>query len=96
MTETKDLYAVDGCVFTEGNFIGLSDRFKNSYLTAFFLTTPGETEGYRECTSKIGGLYNSADAPGSDSISVANGQDRRATADSHSKTNFFTRQRKTR
>ena len=44
MTETKDLYAVDGCVFTEGNFIGLSDRFKNSYLTAFFLTTPGETE----------------------------------------------------
>ncbi len=66
MTETKDLYAVDGCVFTEGNFIGLSDRFKNSYLTAFFLTTPGETEGYRECTSKIGGLYNSADAPGSD------------------------------
>ncbi|VFS82644.1 Protein of uncharacterised function (DUF1418) [Raoultella planticola] len=37
-----------------------------------------------------------ADAPGSDSINVANGQDRRATADSHSKTNFFTRQRKTR
>ena len=37
-----------------------------------------------------------ADAPGRDSINVANGQDRRAAADSHSKTNFFIRQIKTR
>ncbi len=60
-----DLYLIDGCTFTEGVFIGLSERVKKSLLTAFFLTTPGESDGFRECVSKIGGLYNFADRPDS-------------------------------
>lgn len=31
-----DLYLIDGCTFTEGVFIGLSERVKKSLLTAFF------------------------------------------------------------
>lgn len=56
-----DIYVVDGCVFTEEGFIGLSDRVRKSPLTAFMLTTPGEDEGLLSCATHIGGIYNFAD-----------------------------------
>lgn len=56
-------YFIDGCVFTEGVFNGFAPRVRNSSLTAFFLTMPGVTQGYRGCTEEIGALYNFADDP---------------------------------
>ena len=57
----KELYVIDGCTFTEGVFIGLSERVKRSPLTAFFLTTPKEGEGFCECATSIGHIHNYAD-----------------------------------
>lgn len=57
----EEICVVDGCAFTEGNFIGLSQKVQNSSLMAFLLTLPAESEGYRECTNKIGAIYNLID-----------------------------------
>lgn len=57
----KQRFVIDGCAFTEGEFIGVTKKVHDSSLTAFFLTLPGESEGYRECTDKIGKIYNMAD-----------------------------------
>lgn len=59
----SDFYVIDGCAFTEGIFIGLSERVHSSPLSAFFLTLPGSHEGYPECTTKVGEIYNLADNP---------------------------------
>lgn len=57
----KDLYVIDGCAFTEGEFIGVSETVHDSKLSAFFLTLPGSSEGFKECTEKIGEIFNLAD-----------------------------------
>lgn len=59
----NDLFVIDGCAFTEGVFIGLSEKVHQSSLTAFFLTLPGSHEGYPECTNKVGEIYDLADDP---------------------------------
>lgn len=61
----KNLCVIDGCAFTEGEFIGLSEKVYDSPLSAFFLTLPGESDGFRECTERIGAIYNLADRAGS-------------------------------
>lgn len=58
-----DFTVIDGCAFTEGAFIGLSETVKNSPLNAFFLTTPGEDAGLEDCATRIGRIYNLADDP---------------------------------
>lgn len=57
----NSLLVIDGCAFTEGKFIGVTQNVLDSKLDAFFLTTPGEGDGYGECTSNIGEIYNLAD-----------------------------------
>jgi membrane dipeptidase len=59
----EDFYVIDGCAFTEGDFIGLSEKVKRSPMSAFFLTLPGSGNSYEECTVKIGGIFNMADDP---------------------------------
>lgn len=54
---------IDGCAFCEGDFTGVSEEVKRSGLTAFFLTTPGESDGLAACAANIGGIYNLADDP---------------------------------
>lgn len=56
-----DLYVIDGCAFTEGEFIGVSEAVHASKLSAFFLTLPGSSEGFKECVEKIGEIFNLAE-----------------------------------
>ena len=41
----SDMYVIDGCAFAEEDFTGVTQKVKDSPLTAFFLTTPGEDQG---------------------------------------------------
>lgn len=61
----EDFYVIDGCAFCESDFTGVTKEVRESPLTAFFLTTPGENESLQACVSKIGGIYNMADDPAS-------------------------------
>ena len=54
-------FVLDGCTFTEGGFHGLSEEVLNSSLDAFFLTVPGQMEGFHECLIEIGKIYNLSD-----------------------------------
>ena len=61
----EDFYVIDGCAFCESDFTGVTKEVRESPLTAFFLTSPGENENLHSCVSKIGGVYNLADDPAS-------------------------------
>jgi membrane dipeptidase len=54
-------YVIDGCAFCEGGFEGLSKEVMESDLDAFFLTVPGQMEGFHECIVEIGKIYNLTD-----------------------------------
>lgn len=54
-------FVLDGCTFTEGGFHGLSEEVLDSSLDAFFLTVPGQMEGFHECLIEIGKIYNLTD-----------------------------------
>lgn len=56
-------FVIDGCAFCEGDFVGLSEEVINSSLNAFFLTVPGQTEGFHECIIETGKIYNLVDDP---------------------------------
>ena len=61
----SDMYVIDGCAFAEEDFTGVTQKVKDSPLTAFFLTTPGEDQGMLALAHNIGGIYNMADDPAS-------------------------------
>jgi membrane dipeptidase len=54
-------YVIDGCAFTEGGFYGLSKEVLASELDGFFLTIPGQMEGFHECLLEIGKIYGLSD-----------------------------------
>lgn len=58
-----DLIVIDGCAFAEGQFTGVTEEVHSSPLTAFFLTLPGESEGFRECVDNIGKIYDLTSDP---------------------------------
>ena len=54
---------IDGCAFTETEFTGVTQDVLHSKMDAFFLTIPGEGDGYVASTRSIGRIYNMLDNP---------------------------------
>ncbi len=53
--------SIDGCAFSEGDFMGFSKDLFNSSVDAFFLTLPHSEKGFTETVRSIGSIYNLAD-----------------------------------
>ena len=63
MDFVKEAFVLDGCTFMETRFDGCHEVIHNSCLDAFFLTTPGSTEGFTETVRHFGSIYNICDQP---------------------------------
>ena len=59
----KEDLIIDGCAFTETEFTGVTEDVLHSKMDAFFLTIPGEGNGYVASTRSIGKIYNMLDNP---------------------------------
>ena len=59
----KEDLIIDGCAFTETEFTGVTEDVLHSKMDAFFLTIPGEGDGYVASTRSIGKIYNMLDNP---------------------------------
>ncbi|WP_047983525.1 dipeptidase [Ornithinibacillus californiensis] len=62
--------SINGCVFCEGEFNGLSNENLESSVDAFFLTLPNSEKGFTETVKSIGQIYKYIETPGS-KLSIA-------------------------
>lgn len=56
-------FVFDGCIFADGDFKGCAPDVANSGLSAFFLTIPHSTEGFREAARAIARIHRLTDEP---------------------------------